>query len=202
MTQPDATCLAVASRQTGVLAPVSMAACSCVSERDPSNKEDGHALGRLWYQYEGIEDNDDVIAAQQTQCYMSAVGKVLIPREADQTTLSTSWHDNKAHTENCKEIVVESRVYRGRASGMLLLSILPASPNAPDFIHACAERDDHTVSKLTEMHRAEEHSHALLLDERLSIDLRRSRDDILLMRADRSARAASCICTACARSKH
>ena len=62
------------------------------------------------------------------------------------------------------------------------------------------ECNDSIGTQETQMDRAGEHTHALLLDERLSIDLKRSRDDILVMRADWSARAASCISTARARS--
>ena len=72
--------------------------------------------------------------------------------------------------------------------------------NCASTIFHVQECNDSTGIQETEMHRAGEHTHALLLDERLSIDLKRSRDDILVMRADWSARAASCICTARARS--
>ena len=81
---------------------------------------------------------------------------------------------------------------RCMALGMLLQAVLPASTDTSN-VQKC---NDSTVSKETEMHRAGGHSHALLLDERLSIDLKRSRDDILVMRAVWSARAANCICTA------
>ena len=76
-------------------------------------------------------------------------------------------------------------------------TILPTSTDnsKTSFIHV-QTKNGSTVSEETEMHRAGEPSHALLLDERLSIDLKRSRDDILVMRADWSAIAAICICTA------